>query len=74
MSTETKTEARERMNDETKTCSECAGRTVLFRGHGGGTQYWICPKVREPGHLSAREIEERILLARTTIKPSGRFA
>lgn len=56
------------------TCTECDGRTVEFRGSGSRTEYRICPRWREPGHLSREEIAERLAVAAMTENPSGRTA
>lgn len=55
-------------------CPECDGRTVEFRGRGTETQYRICPRWREPGHLSREEIAERIAVEAMAEHPTGRTA
>ena len=55
-------------------CPECDGRTVMFRGRGLDMQYMICVWYTEPGHLSEKEIKDRIAMVRHTVHPSGRFA
>ena len=55
-------------------CFECDGRTIEFRGSGSIMEYRLCSRYREPGHLSATEIGERIAVETMTERPSGRFA
>jgi hypothetical protein len=59
---------------EEKKCPECKGATVEFRGSGCDTQYRICSRYAEPGHLSAEEIRREIAYWRSALRPSGRFA
>lgn len=56
------------------TCTECDGRTVEFRGSGASAEYRICPRWREPGHLSRDEIAERLAVEAMTEHPSRRTA
>lgn len=56
-------------------CRECGGQSVLFQGTGAETQFRICTRWRKPGHLSEREIKDRIRDERAKAFPSsGRFA
>lgn len=63
-----------RPKQEKKGCPECNGATVEFRGHGGDTQYRVCSRYAEPGHLSAEEIRQRVSEQQQAIRPSGRWA
>lgn len=56
-------------------CPECDGATVQFRGNTvDSSEYRICTRYRESGHLSEDEIKGRIAGERERIRPSGRFA
>ncbi len=55
-------------------CPECFGKTILFYGKGKNTQYRICSRWRESGHLTEKEVKERLHQVKMTINPSGRFA
>jgi hypothetical protein len=55
-------------------CVECGGRTIEFRGTGLNTQYRVCPRFREPGHLSEDEMVNALATARGNLTPSGRTA
>lgn len=41
-------------------CPECGGNTIEFRGNGLDTQYKICSRWKEPGHLAAEEIQRAL--------------
>lgn len=56
-------------------CEECGGATVEFRFAGKNTQYKLCSRWREPGHLSESEWRGKIQSARlAALPPSGRSA
>jgi hypothetical protein len=57
-----------------KTCPECKGVTVQFTGTGLNTQYRICRRYEESGHLSKEAINERIATTIRAARPSGRYA
>jgi len=46
----------------------------MFSGHGKDTQYMVCSRWQEPGHMSETEWRERIQAFRDDLKPSGRMA
>jgi len=58
----------------TPACAECGGATVMFSRSGLQTQYRICTRYQEPGHISKAEVEERVAQVRKALRPSGRFA
>lgn len=63
------------MSDEIPKCSECGGATVEYSGRGLDTQYKICGRWREPGHLSQDEAMAQVRKVRMANYPkSGRFA
>jgi hypothetical protein len=55
-------------------CPNCGNQTIQFRGRGQDLEYMICPRYREPGHLSDAEVKERFLLEKNRHAPSsGRY-
>lgn len=57
------------------TCPDCDGKTVEFRGAGLETEFKVCGRWKEPGHLARHEINERIAAVRRNETPTkGRFA
>lgn len=55
-------------------CPECGGVTIKYRGKGKDLQQWVCPRYKEPGHLSQEEmmrIRREVVLAHCPT--SGRF-
>ena len=55
-------------------CQECFGRTVLFKGSGLESEYYICSQVDTPGHLSRVEINQLIAdwrIASTNLRRFG---
>lgn len=56
------------------TCAVCKGATVEFRGTGIATEYRICVRYREPGHLNEVEIRACVDDVRKGLRPSRRFA
>jgi hypothetical protein len=56
-------------------CEHCGGDTIRFRGTGLDTESWLCPRWRDPGHLSEAEIRARKRQEMAGLYPSsGRFA
>jgi len=55
-------------------CPECRGLTVEFKGCGLDSQYKVCSRYTEPGHLTAEQIQDKIRARRAAVRPSGRFA
>jgi hypothetical protein len=55
-------------------CPECRGLSIEFRGTGLEMEHRICSRWRDPGHLTAKEIHERLREVRAAVRPSGRFA
>jgi hypothetical protein len=55
-------------------CVECGGQTIEFRFAGKDTQYRLCPRWREPGHLSESELRTELQAERLAASPSGRQA
>jgi hypothetical protein len=49
------------------TCPDCNGETVRFGGAGLSMQYCVCPKWKEPGHLSGEDIGKEIACERSMI-------
>ena len=64
------------MSDPTQQqpCAECGGRTIEFKGTGSDTQYKICSRYKEPGHLRWDEVQARYRERAKVLRPSGRFA
>lgn len=60
--------------NEAAKCPECNGVTVMTRGKGTDTQYMICTRWKQPGHLDQIDIEMRVRELRKELRPSGRFA
>lgn len=61
--------------DMASVCTECGGASVEFRGSGKDTQYKVCSRYAEPGHLTKGQISARIRDVRAGNEPSsGRFA
>ncbi len=58
--------------EQSDACPECEGRTVEFRGQGKMTQTKLCPRWREPGHLSEAECKAKIGMVVDAVMPSGR--
>lgn len=55
-------------------CPECFGQTIIFRGKGLESQYKLCSKWKQPGHLTEAAIKEKYEQMGRIICPSGRFA
>ena len=55
-------------------CPECFGKTINFKGPGLDSEYRVCPRYQEPGHLNAAEIREAYMAYGRAVYPSGRFA
>ena len=55
-------------------CLECHGVTIMFHGKGLNSQYRVCGRWQEPGHLTEEEINRKLHDFRLSIRPSGRFA
>lgn len=66
------------MNDEKQegapVCPECFGATVTFRGHGQETQYMVCARYQQPGHMSEGEVKAAVQQKMRREWPSGRYA
>lgn len=60
--------------DRAPICSECTGTTIMLRGSGLDTQFKVCSRRKEPGHLTEDEIRERLASIRQRLNPSGRTA
>jgi len=54
-------------------CPECFGKTVLYKGKGLDSVYYICSRYREAGHKTDAEINAEITRLRKLLNPSGRF-
>lgn len=59
---------------EGEPCSDCGGTTLEFRGVGKDTEYRLCPRWQEPGHMSKDEMRAKIRSLVADLNPSGRFA
>jgi hypothetical protein len=55
-------------------CPECKGASIEFRGLGLDTQYKICSRYKEPGHLTWDEMQAKFSERLKMLRPSGRFA
>jgi len=55
-------------------CPECHGRTLEFRRTGKDTEYKVCSRFLQPGHLSQGEIQAKIRQIMRGVFPSGRQA
>lgn len=53
-------------------CQECGGATVEFRFSGKDTQYKVCSRFAEPGHLTREQISRRISDVRSQYEPTSR--
>ncbi len=60
--------------NDTQICPECFGATIVFKGKALESMYMICPRWKEPGHLSEGEIEDKLRRVRQFENPSGRCA
>jgi hypothetical protein len=56
-----------------KVCQECFGKTVLFKGSGLDSQYYICSRVDTPGHLSMMAVNQIVAEWRITHSNKMRF-
>lgn len=59
---------------EEQRCPDCQGRTIEFKGKGLESQYRICPRWTEPGHLTSQEVQARLFRYMQSVRPSGRWA
>lgn len=62
-------------SEHTTGCPECKGVTLEIKGKGSGSQYKLCTRWKDPGHLSKDKIQEKYSnWVRAMAPRSGRFA
>jgi len=57
-----------------KICTVCQNKTILFRGKGLDTEYYICPHYKEAGHLTEKEINQKLIDMKKLLLHGGRWA